>query len=325
MASKKVAANDLLKPMLDNSYLERWRNDIDPVAIPFHARSSNSCLEEAVLKDAAKDGLIRGTTFICTEKEPLTYVYNNDPGAVMAFEQLASRVPYDEFHRRVLEKHHPEYPSILQKPPYVEYHYWKIDGLLVQGCDTSRGVVHAWLGKKVMVSFLVDLKSYAAEWLSNAQWVGPLRVYTRAPYREYDLEATCQIVMSPASKYCDWFRTLSKKMVCDPTEYFCSGEHGKKRMPVYGECYICGEEIDLADAKTCQGHHVIPTRYGGTDDPDNILLVHPRCHHRIHAKYTKDAISAAYAADKEFFSNCVEELRVTLHGRREKRRVTITA
>jgi len=47
-------------------------------------------------------------------------------------------------------------------------------------------------------------------------------------------------------------------------------------------CRICGRRVYGKDAHV---HHIIPKSQGGTDSLDNLILVCPRCHSRIHGRY----------------------------------------
>lgn len=48
------------------------------------------------------------------------------------------------------------------------------------------------------------------------------------------------------------------------------------------DCYICGEEDDL------ERHHIVPRRYGGSDDPANLVDLCHSCHQALEHLYNRD-------------------------------------
>ncbi len=49
-----------------------------------------------------------------------------------------------------------------------------------------------------------------------------------------------------------------------------------------GQCALCQQEIDAAD-KSCEDHHILYRRLGGSDALANRVLLHSVCHRRVHA------------------------------------------
>lgn len=46
-------------------------------------------------------------------------------------------------------------------------------------------------------------------------------------------------------------------------------------------CYFCGED----DESILETHHVVPRRFGGSDDPENLVDVCPSCHGKLEELY----------------------------------------
>lgn len=46
-------------------------------------------------------------------------------------------------------------------------------------------------------------------------------------------------------------------------------------------CYFCHEQ----DAHILETHHVVPQRFGGSDDAENLVRVCPTCHERLERLY----------------------------------------
>ena len=61
-------------------------------------------------------------------------------------------------------------------------------------------------------------------------------------------------------------------------------------------CSICGW-----NESTCDIHHIIPKKEGGTNDNDNLIIVCPNCHRVIHTtnKYSRDFLQK-YSIEKVF-------------------------
>ena len=49
-----------------------------------------------------------------------------------------------------------------------------------------------------------------------------------------------------------------------------------------GYCALCQQKIDAAD-ESCEDHHILYRRLGGSDALANRVLLHPVCHRRVHA------------------------------------------
>jgi RNA-directed DNA polymerase len=51
------------------------------------------------------------------------------------------------------------------------------------------------------------------------------------------------------------------------------------------KCAMCGVRFDPdEDIPFIDEHHIIPRCHGGTDQPDNLQLVHRWCHHAHHTR-----------------------------------------
>ena len=62
------------------------------------------------------------------------------------------------------------------------------------------------------------------------------------------------------------------------------------------KCALCGW-----NEASCDIHHIIPKKYGGTDSHDNLIIVCPNCHRKIHTLniYSEDFLRQ-YSIDKTF-------------------------
>lgn len=60
-----------------------------------------------------------------------------------------------------------------------------------------------------------------------------------------------------------------------------------------GRCYICGED----NPNVLQTHHILPRRYGGTDDGENLVRLCANCHQAVESIY-----------DEEFFDRLISEV-----------------
>jgi RNA-directed DNA polymerase len=49
-----------------------------------------------------------------------------------------------------------------------------------------------------------------------------------------------------------------------------------------GKCLICGQALTLEAG--WQMHHLLWRSHGGTDDVDNLVLLHPNCHRQVHSE-----------------------------------------
>ncbi len=54
--------------------------------------------------------------------------------------------------------------------------------------------------------------------------------------------------------------------------YLLSREHGK--------CQLCGKDFEVGNGSHV--HHIIPRSKGGTDKPDNLSILHKKCHDKLH-------------------------------------------
>lgn len=53
-------------------------------------------------------------------------------------------------------------------------------------------------------------------------------------------------------------------------------------MPEFDDrCFIC----DRGNSSILETHHIIPQRYGGSDDPENLVTLCPSCHQAIESIY----------------------------------------
>ena len=61
-------------------------------------------------------------------------------------------------------------------------------------------------------------------------------------------------------------------------------------------CAICGW-----NESTCDIHHIVPRKEGGTNDNSNLIIICPNCHRKIHADnaYTRDYLQTL-SIDKTF-------------------------
>ena len=70
----------------------------------------------------------------------------------------------------------------------------------------------------------------------------------------------------------------------------------RKRRWLYQDklCAGCGWELALEE---CEGHHLTPKRFGGTDGGANIVMLCHICHRRIHNTLPKAASSEPTPCD----------------------------
>lgn len=47
-------------------------------------------------------------------------------------------------------------------------------------------------------------------------------------------------------------------------------------------CQICGKR---GTSRTLQMHHIVPVRWGGNSEPDNLATLCPACHSRLHQEH----------------------------------------
>jgi hypothetical protein len=83
-----------------------------------------------------------------------------------------------------------------------------------------------------------------------------------------------------------------------------------------GKCDICGcaahKRHHFSDYYTwviLVNHHIIPKRFGGSNDPSNKIRFCSECHSQIHRLYEQVAISMAFKADPDFFRKCLTTLK----------------
>lgn len=55
-------------------------------------------------------------------------------------------------------------------------------------------------------------------------------------------------------------------------------------------------------------HHIIPRKFGGSNDPENVVDLCSSCHARVHQSYTKTAITVAFEKDPQFFKKCLRSV-----------------
>jgi 5-methylcytosine-specific restriction protein A len=100
------------------------------------------------------------------------------------------------------------------------------------------------------------------------------------------------------SGYCDRHKRTYRPRTETPrptvAERGYSGEHTKTRMRVIHRdqtCRECGRQLwrDGKPVKGATAHHVIPRRYGGSDDEANMIAVcaHP-CHQTVEARWMRE-------------------------------------
>ena len=95
-------------------------------------------------------------------------------------------------------------------------------------------------------------------------------------------------------------------------EYLLARENGK--------CQLCGKEYG-GNGNGWQIHHIIPRNKGGTDRPDNLALLHRKCHEKIHrnpklmAKLKKPKLYKEPAYLNSFRLQLIEELKALLKDR----------
>jgi RNA-directed DNA polymerase len=49
-----------------------------------------------------------------------------------------------------------------------------------------------------------------------------------------------------------------------------------------GKCLVCGQPLTLAEG--WHVHHLLWRAFGGDDDIDNLVLLHPNCHRQVHSE-----------------------------------------
>lgn len=59
-----------------------------------------------------------------------------------------------------------------------------------------------------------------------------------------------------------------------------AGERQKRFVRARGRCEVCGDKL----ADDWQSHHVVRRSHTVIHDVENLMVVHPRCHARIHAE-----------------------------------------
>lgn len=52
--------------------------------------------------------------------------------------------------------------------------------------------------------------------------------------------------------------------------------------PHFDKCEKCGQAIEVGTKNGVVLHHIIPLDKGGTDEPDNIMILCKSCHSKIH-------------------------------------------
>ncbi len=95
-------------------------------------------------------------------------------------------------------------------------------------------------------------------------------------------------------------------------EYLLTRENGK--------CQLCGKGYG-GNGNGWQIHHIIPRSKGGTDRPDNLALLHRKCHEKIHrnpklmAKLKKPKLYKEPAYLNSFRLQLIEELKALLRDK----------
>ena len=49
-----------------------------------------------------------------------------------------------------------------------------------------------------------------------------------------------------------------------------------------GKCRVCGQPLRLEEG--WHVHHLLWRTHGGTDEIDNLVLLHPNCHRQVHSE-----------------------------------------
>jgi len=65
----------------------------------------------------------------------------------------------------------------------------------------------------------------------------------------------------------------------DPKRVWTLQEKGKGLDGQGGNCLMCGESLDIGDAR---GHHIIRHAEGGMTVDDNLAVLCPKCHKESH-------------------------------------------
>ena len=70
---------------------------------------------------------------------------------------------------------------------------------------------------------------------------------------------------------------------------------------------VCGKEYTKFNRDII--HHIVPVRFGGTNDNENKKCVCFTCHQKIHAYYSFKALSQILKINKNFFNETYTEAK----------------
>ena len=89
----------------------------------------------------------------------------------------------------------------------------------------------------------------------------------------------------------------------------------KSNDPIPAICEICETTVGYFYNNKRPGslieHHIIPRKYGGTDDKENIIYLCTTCHADIHALYNRFAIEEIYKTNRSFFKDIVRTAQIS--------------
>ena len=71
----------------------------------------------------------------------------------------------------------------------------------------------------------------------------------------------------------------------------------------HGRCQLCGKEVF---GKKVNLHHIIPRSKGGTDKPNNLALLHNKCHEKLHKKGLEKTLKKNRQYKEATFMNIIK-------------------
>lgn len=135
----------------------------------------------------------------------------------------------------------------------------------------------------------------------NSRWVRR-RYFSQDGYWTFR-EGKAQLLRPDATPITRFVKVEGRRSPYDPTLRDYWQKRGRrnlarityvnrKRMLLNRQDYRCAHCGRPFEDEQIQEHHVIPRNTGGNDDLDNVVLVHPWCHHQHHQRHGYKVLKA---------------------------------